>query len=893
MKIRRLDAKRFGPHREREFELEAGIVLIHGRNESGKSSFRSAIETVLYGFDPATREKHPLAIWGEGEGEGDLHLEADYELDDGSQARIERVLLANGKSRTAAIGSAFAGPRKGNNALAVTEGLPRALYRSVYAIETEQLAALAASEQAHIDDLLLPESDSLGLRPIAEVRSRLRDDLLALWRPHKKGQTRVRSLEDQLSEARKRARAAQNEENELRDALREQGELADQIETDKAEKERLERVARDAPYLRALFELRLRERAHGDAIDLTRLGSDFPLADPEVVEREARKLSQELEAPSARLERNELVLEEACERVLSAAAEIRSAESSIAAHTTSRRSATAVAANAQRLRADAKREFDGVLTHACDDRLLAELERLPTTQLRSAHETWAQEWEAHASAPPPIAPRPPIWTLPLAVLGGVAAITPMLGELPPFPDWAPSLLTRLPPMPDWLAPTGVAITVLAALAAFFLRAHPEAKGPPPERPNAVDDAFAPFLVADSMFTSPSTLLRCIDAAARAQQLFIDAKAAESEALRLEHEADREADGWRSTCARLDIEADGDDPVLVERMRNALAHSLTEQQRVRDDAAQRRTAQTMLDAKRPMLERQRAHLAALADTLRANVPDTGDLHAAFEVLAQRRREQDYTRSRAAELAQDPRWATLQDSPLATAAQLPDDAPWNENTERERNAALDALDGSIETASKRLGELSEILRNDPGSRSAQARDNVEAIRAEVREAKVERDRLALLDSILTRSEQRFREQHQPDVLRRASQHLEHITSGRYGRLDYLEGADGGLFVSCRERSEPVKVEAPISRGTCNQIFLCLRLGLIEHLDADRERLPLILDDALLHTDDQRRREFYPLLLDMAATRQVFFLTCHRAIADEAEKALATARIELSDQ
>ena len=92
MRIGRLHAKHFGPHRERDFELDRGIVLIYGRNESGKSSFRSAIETILYGFEPATREKHPLAIWGEGQ--GDLHLEADYSLDDGSELRIERVDLA-------------------------------------------------------------------------------------------------------------------------------------------------------------------------------------------------------------------------------------------------------------------------------------------------------------------------------------------------------------------------------------------------------------------------------------------------------------------------------------------------------------------------------------------------------------------------------------------------------------------------------------------------------------------------------------------------------------------------------------------------------------------------------------------------------------------------------
>jgi uncharacterized protein YhaN len=133
----------------------------------------------------------------------------------------------------------------------------------------------------------------------------------------------------------------------------------------------------------------------------------------------------------------------------------------------------------------------------------------------------------------------------------------------------------------------------------------------------------------------------------------------------------------------------------------------------------------------------------------------------------------------------------------------------------------------------------------------------------------------------------------VLRRASGYLERVTRGRYSRLDYLEGDDAGLFVSCRERSEPVKVEAPISRGTLDQIFLCLRLGLLDHLDADRERLPLILDDALVRMDDVRRQEVYALLREAAATRQVFFLTCHRAIADEAEKALATARIELSDR
>ena len=95
MRLRRLRAAVFGPHRDRDLDLDAGVVLVYGRNESGKSCFREAVETVLYGFEPAKRETHPLALWNEGRG-GDLHVEADLFLDDGSLLRVERVLQATG-----------------------------------------------------------------------------------------------------------------------------------------------------------------------------------------------------------------------------------------------------------------------------------------------------------------------------------------------------------------------------------------------------------------------------------------------------------------------------------------------------------------------------------------------------------------------------------------------------------------------------------------------------------------------------------------------------------------------------------------------------------------------------------------------------------------------------
>ena len=131
----------------------------------------------------------------------------------------------------------------------------------------------------------------------------------------------------------------------------------------------------------------------------------------------------------------------------------------------------------------------------------------------------------------------------------------------------------------------------------------------------------------------------------------------------------------------------------------------------------------------------------------------------------------------------------------------------------------------------------------------------------------------------------------MLRRASAYLRRVTDGRYTRLDYQASPTGGLLVSLAERAEPVPVGHPISRGTLDQIHLCLRLGLLDHLDEERETLPLVLDDALLRMDDVRRPEVYGLLTHVAQRRQIFFLTCHRNIAAEAERALKARRVDLT--
>ena len=73
--------------------------------------------------------------------------------------------------------------------------------------------------------------------------------------------------------------------------------------------------------------------------------------------------------------------------------------------------------------------------------------------------------------------------------------------------------------------------------------------------------------------------------------------------------------------------------------------------------------------------------------------------------------------------------------------------------------------------------------------------------------------------------------------------------------------------------------------------LRGRLLDHLDAGRTPLPWVLDEVLVHWDADRRASLYPLLARAAKDRQVFLLTCHPVLADEAVEALGALRISLA--
>jgi DNA repair exonuclease SbcCD ATPase subunit len=461
-------------------------------------------------------------------------------------------------------------------------------------------------------------------------------------------------------------------------------------------------------------------------------------------------------------------------------------------------------------------------------------------------------------------------------VAGCLAFAAIAGLLQP---WLDGGLRNL-----WMG--GVAAAALVAFAAWL--AH--VRRGPPQPPAALARWFSELPPSPELLARPSELAR-----------FVERIAAVRTTLGRAREEIHHADASESTvrertlriaelCARLGLETEGYADQCAARLSAALGRALESQKRVEQDGAERRVAQERLDATRPGLERARDHLARIETVLRAAEPSAPTLAQAFTRVKERLEEVEFLRRREAELRRDPRFAAYQHDPRVNAQRDPIGMEWSAEATAAREQERADCARELAKAHTRLGEIANLLRSDPGGRQARIADRVRDGEERLAALKRERDRLALLESVLVHAERRFRDEHQPPVLLRASDYLSRVTGGRWSRLDFEAGAGGGLFVSGSGHDEPVRAAAPLSRGALDLIFLCLRLGLLDHLDEGREPLPLLLDDALLRMDDGRRAATYQLLREVSRRRQVFLLTCQEWIAAEAERALELRRIAL---
>ncbi len=137
--------------------------------------------------------------------------------------------------------------------------------------------------------------------------------------------------------------------------------------------------------------------------------------------------------------------------------------------------------------------------------------------------------------------------------------------------------------------------------------------------------------------------------------------------------------------------------------------------------------------------------------------------------------------------------------------------------------------------------------------------------------------LARTLLDAARQRYETHRQPGVLQAAERLFRAVTGGAYSRIVKPLDSDALLVENARgERRQLFE----LSRGTREQLYLAMRLGLIEEHDKRSEPLPVILDDVLVNFDETRRARFLEELHAFAQDRQVLALTCHASVLKDYE-------------
>ncbi|MBN2260370.1 MAG: AAA family ATPase [Clostridiales bacterium] len=132
----------------------------------------------------------------------------------------------------------------------------------------------------------------------------------------------------------------------------------------------------------------------------------------------------------------------------------------------------------------------------------------------------------------------------------------------------------------------------------------------------------------------------------------------------------------------------------------------------------------------------------------------------------------------------------------------------------------------------------------------------------------DILSILKQLIVRADERYREKNQPDVLKLTSYYFSKMTNGKYTHV--LIEEDEKMYLKDQE-GEIVSADSEISAGTKNQLYLSFRLALIKYLDQDKDKLPIILDEAFSNWDVERLDPTLKLIEEISKERQVIMFTC----------------------
>jgi uncharacterized protein YhaN len=864
-----LQVDNFGPLKNLQCEMHSDVFVVVGHNEAGKSSFHAALETILYGFEVSSREKHPLAQFRSGD---DLEVRAKVQLDDQSTLSVRRVLMTQGKLEILDSDGQVQRSSSNNEPLPVMQSVPRSLFRAVYSLTANDTDMQKDDVRVHIRELLLGETGLRGARPISTVRSEVERDMQALWRADLRGTPLAKDLGKKLKQAKKDKRAAKEIDRELREAKRELERLRLDRNTDQAHLVELRTQLEELSFHREWRVYRAKQ-ASVDLID-TRLvnapqeWNPEALSNPAELEKKQESIAKQLVGPRDRLTRPTKAIPEHQALCLEREAAIETVLGQISDRKDLLRTQTLAH---QGLLESTRALDEGLHRLGLGNDASKTLGAFPVGTLQADADHWdadLEQFELNSMEQE----ASPYWIL--GVVVGVAGVVAQGVDL--GPSWA-----------------GLGATLLGfglAIGCFLRPTRPSHDDPRPELPASSGELLKSLGLHDESPRTPQLLSRIADQLAEGQKHLSEArkhlqtkKGALVKLEALESE-------WTQLAKTLGT-ASASMEALPSELRQALKRAEQTKQDVKEDAHEREIATGLCMVLQPQWDACEQKIHITRALLTTAFPDLADLNQAFAAWSELGRKRTSAEDDWVRLQASPYYRSGHDIPTSDEASLGHSDP------QELRLDIEALEETSKAQSVRLGALEERLASDRTAHFARAEERVIELEARLQDTRENRDQLALLGRVLQTAEARYREKNEPDVLSKAGEYLREISQGRYTALVYPAGEDENPNESCLQvlsvEDGLRDVAKPLSRGTQEQVYLALRLGTLDYLDEGREKLPLVLDEALVHWDHDRRDSLYTVLKKVAKKRQVILFTCHQSFATEVEEAMGARLIQLPNR
>ena len=189
-----------------------------------------------------------------------------------------------------------------------------------------------------------------------------------------------------------------------------------------------------------------------------------------------------------------------------------------------------------------------------------------------------------------------------------------------------------------------------------------------------------------------------------------------------------------------------------------------------------------------------------------------------------------------------------------------------------AQRDGIAAALDESALRYGELKERLAAGAGDT---ALEELKIQRAQLNclyedlAGDLARDLIAR--RMLVQAVRIWERESQPEVYARASELMALMTDGAWTGVHMGQGGTLTVSDAAGVRREPHL----LSLGTRQQLYLALRIALLECAGNVGASVPVLADDILVHFDDARRTGAIKALEELSRTRQVILFTCHKEI------------------